>query len=92
MSKIKKIKTTPEVYAVIRASHPELIIFGTYSAPGGSYYHPDIGIMRTSYGFKESEWPIIEVETRWDIDIDIDTGKDKVSEYWLYVPNEIEEN
>lgn len=67
MCEYKKIPTTPEVWAVIRASHPELVVFSSYSAPDGDYLggRPAINVMMTEYGFPDSDMPIIGAETTW---------------------------
>ena len=39
MSDYERVTTSVEVWAVIRARHPEMQVFGSYSAPAGN---PDI--------------------------------------------------
>ena len=81
----KKIPTTKEVYAAIHASHPELVVFGSFSNSEGS---PRFGgpEMWTSYGFKNQEYPIICAQTKWEKDAD--GGYKRINEthkYWLCV-------
>ena len=65
----KTVPTTIEVWQAIRKAHPEITVYGSYSAPGGDYLgNPNVGKMFTSYGFKQGNFPIIEAETTWDID------------------------
>lgn len=60
MMEWKKIPTSPEVWAAIRARHcDEMVVFSSYSSNGR---------METSYGFKGHDYPIIEACTTWDID------------------------
>ena len=81
-----RIKTSPEVWAVIRARHPELKVFGSYSAPDGEVGNPEQGRMFTSYGFSDGDFPIIAAQTTWDIDEkDPSLRKNEKHEYWLCV-------
>ena len=83
----KRVKTTAEVWAVIRASHPELKVFSSYSAPDGDQYgNPDICKMMTEYGFPQCDIPIIGAETIWDKDpSDSYIRTNEETEYWLCV-------
>ena len=89
MSEIIKIKTTPEVWAVIRASHPEMIVFSSYSAPDGDRFgNPSKGVMATDYGFENADYPTLSAETTWDISNDPENKykrKNEKHEYWLCV-------
>jgi hypothetical protein len=69
-SDYRTIETSAEVWAVIRARHPELRVFGSYSAPDGDYLsgNTDRGTMFTSYGFLGHDFPVIEARTTWDVD------------------------
>ena len=62
-----KVTTSPEVWAVIRARHSELIVFNSYSAPDGDQFNKDQAVMMTEYGFNKSGCPLIGAETRWEI-------------------------
>ena len=85
----KRVKTSAEVWAVIRARHPEMKVFGGYSAPDGDQFgDPSKGKMFTSYGFDKGDYPVIEAETTWDIDLDkIHNRLNEQHEYWLVLPN-----
>jgi len=88
MSDYRKIDTTPEVWAAIRASHPELKVFSTYSAPEGDYFgNSDICKMMTEYGFDGCDQPIIGAETTWDRNPDPKSYKriNEKNTYWLCV-------
>lgn len=85
MSDYKRVKTSPEVWAVIRARHPEMVVFGSYSAPDGDFYvNQSIGKMFTSFGFRGHDYPVIEVETTWDI-VGLKRENEK-HDYWLCLP------
>lgn len=75
----KKYKTTYEVWSAIKQAHPDLVVFGSYSAP-------EYGRMETSYGFKGDDYPIIEARTTWDIDMEKSYERhNEQHEYWLCV-------
>jgi hypothetical protein len=85
----KKMATSAEVWAVIKARHnKDLVVFGTYSAPDGDEYIGDSsGRMDTSYGFKDADYPLMEASTTWTIDRDKPSSRiDEITEYWLCVP------
>ena len=88
MSNYKKIPTSPEVWAVIRARHPELKVFSTYSAPDGdSFGNPDECKMMTEYGFEGCDYPIIGYEVTWDKNYD--KTYERLNEkriFWLCIP------
>jgi hypothetical protein len=88
MSDYKRASTSAEVWAVIRARHPEMRVFSTYSAPDGDQFgDPNKGKMFTSYGFEHGDYPVIEAQTTWDIDPV--TRRKRVNErheYWLCLP------
>ena len=89
MSDYKKIITSAEVFAVIHARHKDLKVFSSYSAPDGDYLRGNTtgGVMFTSYGFDNADFPIMEAETKWDIERE--TPFKRVNEqhtYWLCVP------
>jgi len=62
-----RVSTTPEVWAVIRASHPDLTVHSTYSNPDGSCEmgrgYPE---MLTEYGFDGAPYPLIGARTTWE--------------------------
>lgn len=84
----RKVATSAEVWAVIRARHKELIVFGSYSAPDGDeFIGSSTGRMDTAYGFSDSDYPLIEASTTWTIDYDQRSNRiDEITEYWLCVP------
>jgi hypothetical protein len=92
MTDYKRTPTSAEVWAVIRARHPELKVFGSYSAPDGDHFgDPSKGKMFTSYGFDGADFPIMEAQTTWDIDMDAPPEKrfkrlNERHEYWLCLP------
>ena len=80
----RKVYTSAEVYAVIRARHShEMSVFGTISQPDGDPFgDPDDCCMVTEWGIKGHDTPLIGIETRW---IKSHDGKhsDGKSTYWL---------
>ena len=85
MQDYKRVETSPEVWAVIRARHPEMVVFGSYSAPNGDMYGDSlIGKMFTSFGFKGHDYPVVEAETTWDI---VEGKRENEKHcYWLCLP------
>jgi hypothetical protein len=74
----RTIETSPEVWAVIRARHSELVPFGTAS------YECD---MFTSYGFPGADFPIMESRTTWEPDGQFPYKRtNEQSRYWLCIP------
>lgn len=86
----RRIKTTASVWSTIHKAHPELKVFGTYSAPGGDPHgNPYRGRMMTAYGFEGCDYPIVEAETTWDIDTDNPfIRSNEQHEYYLCVARE----
>lgn len=87
------IKTTPEVWAVLRIRHgEEMHVYGSYSAPMGDEHNPPgHAVMQTSYGFRDSPIPFIQAETRWRFESDHpEIRLDEIHEYWLCIPKEEE--
>lgn len=81
-----QIKTSPEVWAVIRARHRDLEVFGSFSAPDGEDGNPEQGRMFTSYGFSDGDFPIIAAQTTWEIDRNNPANRrNEKHEYWLCV-------
>ena len=87
MSDYKKIRTSPEVWAVIKARHPELVVFSSYSAPDGDEFGDrSICKMMTEYGFPDCDMPIIGAETTWKKHPTNKYIKDQEKhEYWICV-------
>ena len=79
--------TSPEVWAVIKARHPELKVFSSYSAPDGDPYgNPDECKMMTEYGFDGHDYPIIGAETTWDKNHDVPHIRlNEKHNYWLCI-------
>ena len=86
VSDYKRIATSAEVWAVIRAKHSDhLEAFMSYSAPDGDEFGD--GVMQTGYGFKGADYPFIEVKTTWRIDREKPSKRlDELREYWLCIP------
>lgn len=81
----KKIKTSAEVWAVIKAAHPDLVVFSTVSNPEGDP-HGSLNDCRmmTEYGFKESDFPLLGANTTWSKDLMEGYERtDMETEYWL---------
>lgn len=85
MSDYKKIPTSAEVWAVIRARHTDLKVFSTYSAPDGDQFgNPDQCVMMTEYGIPGADVPLIGAETTWEKDPECDYKRVKETHrYWL---------
>ena len=82
----QKIKTTFNVWAATKNSHPELKVFSSYSAPDGDMFgDPDICVMMTEYGFNNSDYPIIGAKTTWDRVTNSIKRTNEKTEYWLCV-------
>jgi len=79
------IRTSREVWEAIRKQHHDLHVFHSYSAPlGDQFGDPDKGIMSTSYGFSNCEFPIISAETTWDIDHENPSNREnETTHFWL---------
>ena len=68
MGEYRTVETSAEVWAVIRARHPELRMF-------------------TSYGFAQADYPLMEAETTWDIELSRPGfRRNEVHQYWLCCP------
>lgn len=87
MTSYVRISTSAEVWAVIRARHTNLVVFGSYSAPDGDEFgDPSMARMDTSYGFPGASIPIIEASTRWEIDRDKPYERiNEHTDYWICV-------
>ncbi len=89
------IETSAEVWSVIMARHrSELTVFSSYSNPDGSCpLGGGTPTMETSYGFKNSDAPIMRAKTTWDGPSDGSYKREnEKSQYWLCVIKEEEEN
>lgn len=89
MPDYKRIKTSAEVWAVIKARHPELRVFSSFSDPEGSFMGGSgtVGRMETAYGFSNGDYPLMEARTTWGINHDEPHKRmNEEHEYWLCVP------
>lgn len=88
MSDYKRVKTTSAVFVAIRLAHTDMVVFGSYSAPDGDQFgDPSKGRMFTSFGFENSDYPVIEAETTWDICAEEPYKRNnETHEYWLCLP------
>jgi hypothetical protein len=76
MKDYRTVETSPEVWAVIRARHPELVPFGTASFEGDMF---------TSFGFKGADFPLMEARTTWEIGPEYQRINEQ-HRYWLCIP------
>ncbi len=89
MSDYKRVQTSAEVWAVIRARHPELCVFSSFSDQDGTFNGGSglTGRMETSYGFRHGDFPLMEAKTTWGIDqMSPHKRLNESHEYWLCVP------
>ncbi len=87
MSDYKKIPTSAEVAAVIRARHgAELQVFSSFSNPDGRFMGGpgELGVMETGYGIRGTDFPLLWYRTEWQI---TPTGRrgDETHSYWLCI-------
>ena len=82
----KRIPTTYHVWAAIKDAHPELKVFGSFSAPHGDYFgNPAEAIMETTYGFEGYDFALIGAKTTWDVDReDMANRPNEKHEYYLF--------
>ncbi len=81
-----KWKTSAEVWAVIRAAHPELKVFSSYSAPDGDHFgDPSVCKMMTEYGFPGADCPIVGAESTWEKHPNGHTRVNEKHSYWICV-------
>jgi hypothetical protein len=91
MSEYKRVPTSAEVWAVIRARHPEMVVFSSYSAPDGDEFSVQ-SRMFTSYGFPGADFPVMEAETTWDRCQEAPYARqNEQHRYWLCLPVESNE-
>ena len=78
MKDYRTVETSREVWAVIRARHPELVPHGTASFEGDMF---------TSYGFPGADFPIMEARTTWEPDPEKPWLRiNEQSRFWLCIP------
>lgn len=71
MTDYSRLITSAEVYAVIMARHrDQMVSFATFSDPHGTFNNGpgEVGRMDTVWGIAGCDYPILEINTRWDID------------------------
>ena len=88
MSDYRSVKTSAEVAAVIRAAHPNMVVFGSFSDPDGRYMGApgDTGRMETEYGFPNHDFPTLRAKTTWSIDANgHEVEGTRKHEYWLCI-------
>lgn len=94
MSDYRKMPTSREVWAVIRARHNDMVVFGSFSDPNGDQFGGGgtQGKMFSSFGFKNADYPLIEAETTWDIDPENPHRRqNEKHQYWLCLPKKEED-
>lgn len=94
MSDYKRVPTSAEVWSVIKARHPDLRVFSSFSNPDGTFNGGDgtRGEIFTSYGFADSDYPIMEARTTWDITIESSYERiNTVHKYWLVLLKKVDE-
>lgn len=58
-----KVPTTRAVFEALKENKPAIVPFGSGSDLDGYYGRPS---SYTAWGFQDADYPIIEVESRWD--------------------------
>ena len=81
----RKVYTSAEVYAVIRARHAaDMTVFGTISEPDGNPWgDSDDCRMLTEWGIKGHDVPLIGIDQRWSKDAAQSGHRDDTYTYWL---------
>lgn len=86
----QRITTTPEVWAVLRASHGKsLRVFSSYSNPSGNDGLSSERQMMTEYGLPNTDFPIIGAKTTWEQGEKEHDRVNVKTEYWLCVAKEM---
>ena len=82
----RKVETSAEVWAVIRARHPDMVVFSSCSNPSSDPRFGSQPSMYTAYGFADQDYPTIAAKTVWDEDPDCDYKRiNEKHTYWLCV-------
>lgn len=71
VSDYTRLITSAEVYSAIMARHfDQMKPFTTFGDPGGTFNGGPgaVGRMDTIWGIAGCDYPILEIQTRWDID------------------------
>ena len=88
MLEYKRLPTSAEVWAVIKAKHSDdLSVFGTISEPDGDPFGDDDHCrMMTEYGVSDSDAPLMGAKTTWKKHPENDYERvDEKTEYWLCI-------
>lgn len=87
MTDYSRLITSAEVYAVIMVRHgDQMRAFATFSDPEGTFNggSGERGRMDTTWGIEGCDYPILEINTTWDIDPEKPHKRvDQVSSYFL---------
>jgi len=84
MKDYRRVPTSIAVYDIIRTQHPELVVLSTYTNNTASK-----GIACTSYGFVGCVYPLLEIESQWDLSepwTPENTSDRYKYKYWLCYP------
>lgn len=83
-----RIPTSAEVYAVVMARHrDDMVAYGSFSDPDGTFNGGpgEVGRMDTMWALRDTDFPILEINTRWDIEPGGIQRRNQTSDYWLIV-------
>ena len=85
MNRYRKVETSAEVWAVLKAKHgAALRVFGSYSAPEGDHMgDPTQAVMMTEYGFEDGQWPLMGARTTWELTEKPGERKNEQTAYWM---------
>lgn len=85
-SGFRKVKTSAEVWAVLRARHSDdMELFSSFSDPTGSMFgRSNVGRMETEWAMRGAGGPMLAALTTWDIDPEQAYKRiNEKHEYWL---------
>ncbi len=89
MNDYRRIPTSAEVAAVIRARHGiELVPFASFTDPCGTANGGpgDRGVMETAYGIRGTDFPILYLRTEWEIAPNKPISiSGQIHSYWLCI-------
>lgn len=90
MSGFRKIVTSAEVYAVLRAKHgSDMAVYSSFSDPDGTSFGGDgrVGRIETEWAMRDGTVPILAAKTTWEIDPSTPYKRiNEKHEYWLCYP------
>ena len=81
-----QVTTSRECHAVIRAAHPDLVAFSSFSDPTGTYGGGTSARMDTEWGFDGAPIPLVGATVRWEIVPGSDKRHNETWRFWLCVP------